>query len=181
MFECKYKYEVEDSIVCAKYIYKSQKRTQDKIIAFLIPVLMACMVGMLVWDIVKGNPFVWDIVLLVALVVLEVMYFIMPMMVVRSQKKAFEKQKIGEMDYILITINEKTCVEKFFKDDKEQTSIMHELRQLTSYLEDKNRLILVFNNVEYVCIRKDCFVGGIEKLKAHIEKTMAKTMSKTKK
>ena len=171
MFECKYKYEVEDSIVCAKYIYKSQKRTQDKIIAFLIPVLMACMVGMLVWD----------IVLLVALVVLEVMYFIMPMMVVRSQKKAFEKQKIGEMDYILITINEKTCVEKFFKDDKEQTSIMHELRQLTSYLEDKNRLILVFNNVEYVCIRKDCFVGGIEKLKAHIEKTMAKTMSKTKK
>ena len=93
MFECKYKYELEDSIVSAKYVYKSQKRTQDKVIAILIPILMVCMVAMLVFDIVKGNSFVWDIVLLVALVVLEAMYLIIPIMLVKSQKKSYNKQK----------------------------------------------------------------------------------------
>ena len=36
MFECKFKYELEDSLVSAKYIYKSQKRKQDKIIALSV-------------------------------------------------------------------------------------------------------------------------------------------------
>ena len=80
MFTCKFKYELEDSIVSAKYIYKSQKRTQDKIIAALIPILMAAMIAMLVYDILKGNSFIWDIVLLVALFALEVMYLLIPIM-----------------------------------------------------------------------------------------------------
>ena len=94
MFECKFKYELEDSLISAKYIYKSQKRTQDKVIAFLIPILMACMVAMLIYDIVKNKPFVWDIILLVALVALEVMYLIIPIMLVSSQKKSYKKQNI---------------------------------------------------------------------------------------
>ena len=52
MFECKYKYELEDSVISAKYVYKSQKRKQDKVIAILIPILMLCMVAMLIYDIV---------------------------------------------------------------------------------------------------------------------------------
>ena len=70
MFECKFKYELEDSIVCAKYIYKSQKRKQDKVIAILIPILIVCMIGMMIYDIVSKKSIVWDIVLLVALVIL---------------------------------------------------------------------------------------------------------------
>ena len=176
MFKCKYKFELEDSIVSAKYVYKSQKRKQDKVIAILIPILIACMIAMLVFDIVKKNSFVWDIVLLVALVVLEVMYLIVPLMLVSSQKKAFQKQKIDEMDYILIQIDENSCVETLIKDEKEVSKNVHALRQLTSYLEDKTRLILVFNKVEYVCLRKDNIQGDINKLKTHLEKTMSKAM-----
>lgn len=178
MFECKFKYELEDSIVSAKYIYKSQKRTQDKIIAILIPILMVCMVAMLVYDIVKGKSFVWDIILLVALVVLEVMYLIIPLMLVSSQKKSFAKQKIDEMDYIHIKIENNSCVETLVKDNEEKSKHVHNLKHLTSYLEDKNRLVLVFNKVEYVCIRKENLTGGVEKLKALLEKTMAKATKK---
>ena len=177
MFECKFKYTLEDSVISAKYIYKSQKRKQDKVIAFLIPILLLCMVGMLVFDIIKENSYVWDIVLIVALVLLEIMYLIIPFMLVRSQKKAYEKQKIDEMDYILIKIDENTCVETMFKDEQEVSKNIHSLRQLTSYLEDNARLILVFNKVEYVCLRKDCFVGDINKLKSLLEKTMSKVMN----
>ena len=175
MFECKFKYELEDSLVSAKYIYKSQKRKQDKVIAFLIPILMVCMIGMLIYDIVKNNSFVWDIVLLVALLVLEIMYLIIPIMLVSSQKKSYTKQKIDEMDYIQIKIDDKTCVESLIKDDEVKSTNMHSLRQLTSYLEDNNRIILVFNKVEYVCLRKANITGGVDKLKAHLEKTMSKT------
>lgn len=180
MFECKFKYEVEDSIISAKYIYKSQKRKQDKVIAILIPILMACMVGLLIYDIVTQRSFVWDIVLLVALIVLECMYLIIPFMLVRSQKKSYAKQKIDETDYILIKIDEHTCVETLHKDDKIVSSSMHSLKQLTSYFEDNSRLVLVFNNIEFVCLRKENLTGGIDKLKTHLNKVMAKA-SKTKK
>lgn len=178
MFECKFKYELEDSLVSAKYIYKSQKRTQDKVIAILLPILILSMIGMLVFDIVKDNSFVWDIVLLVALVVLQIMYLIVPLMLVSSQKKAFKKQKIDEMDYIIVKVDDNSCVESLYKDEKEVSKSVHNLRHLTSYLEDGQRLILVFNKVEYVCIRKDSLKGGLEKLKSHLEKIMSKTANK---
>ena len=174
MFECKFKYELEDSINSSKYIYKSQKRKQDKVIAILIPILLVCMIGMLIYDIIKGNSFVWDIVLLVALVVLEMMYLIIPLMLVKTQKKSFIKHKIGEMDYMLVKIDETTCVETLHKDEQEISKNIHALRQLTSYFEDQTRLVLVFNKVEYVCLRKENLVGGLDKLKAHLEKIMSK-------
>ena len=177
MFECIFKYELEDSIVSAKYIYKSQKRTQDKVIAILIPVLILSMIAMLVYDIVKNNSIVWDIVLLCALVVLEVMYLIVPLMLVRTQKKSFQKQKIAEMDFIKINIDEKSCTEVLVKGDEEVSRIVHPLKQLTSFLEDNKRLILVFNRVEYVCLRKENLVGDQNKLKQLLQKTMSKVVN----
>jgi hypothetical protein len=174
MFECKFKYELEDSLVSAKYIYKSQKRKQDKFIAILIPILIVCMIAMMVYDIVKGKSFVWDIVLLVALIALEVMYLIIPIMLVSSQKKSYYKQKIDEMDFIMIKIDANSCVESLHKDGKEMSNHTHSLRYLTSYLEDDKRLVLVFNKVEYVCLRKENVVGGLKELKAHLEKQMSK-------
>lgn len=174
MFECKFKYELEDSLVSSKYIYKSQKRKQDKIIAILIPILLVCMIGMLIYDVKKGNSIVWDIILIVALVALEVMYLIIPITLMRSQKKVFQKNKIDEMDYMLIKIDENICSESIFKDEKEVSNNIHSLRQLTSYLEDDERLVLVFNKVEYVCLRKAYIVGGLDKLKKHLEKIMSK-------
>lgn len=178
MFECKYKLELEDSIKCAKYVYKSQKRKQDKIIAILIPFLMVAIIAMLVFDIVKGNSFVWDIVLLIALVVLECMYLIIPIMLVQSQKKSYRKQNLANMDYLHIVIDDKQCVETLFKDEQEVAKNTHTLKFLTSYIEDKDYLILVFNKVEFVCVKKVGFVGDINKLKSLLQKVMSKVNNK---
>lgn len=174
MFKCKYKFELEDSVTSAKYVYKSQKRKQDKVIAILIPFLMVSMIAMLVLDIVRNKPFVWDIVLLVALIVLEIMYIIIPTTIVTSQKKAYQKQNLDSMDYLLITIDENICTETMFKDEQVQAKSSHNLKTLTSYIEDGNRLILIFNKVEFVCLRKANIEGGVEKLKSHLEKKMFK-------
>ena len=178
MFECKYKLELEDSIKCAKYVYKSQKRKQDKVIAILIPFLMIAIIAMLVFDIVKGKSFVWDIVLLVALVVLECMYLVIPIMLVQSQKKSYKKQNLADMDYLHIVVDDKQCVETLFKDEKEVAKNIHSLKFLTSYIEDKDYLILIFNKVEFVCIKKVGFVGDLNKLKSVLQKAMSKANSK---
>ena len=174
MFKCKYKLELEDSIKCAKYVYKSQKRKQDKIIAILIPFLMVAVIAMLVWDIVANRSFVWDLILLIALVVLECMYLIIPIMLVKSQKKSYDKQNLGDMDFLQIVIEDKQCVETLFKDEKEVAKNIHNLKFLTSYIEDKDYLILIFNKVEFVCIKKSGFDGDLNRFKNHLNKAMFK-------
>ena len=177
MFECKYKFELEDSLICAKYVYKSQKRKQGKVIAVLIPILMIAMVAMLIVDIVMKNSYVLDIILLVALVVLEIVYLIIPVTLVRSQKKSYKQQKLDEMDYLKIVIDNSLCTETLYKDESEQAKNVHSLKSLTSFLEDSTRLVLVFNKVEFVCIRKDKLTGGVDKLKAFLEKCMSKNIN----
>ena len=181
MFECKYKFELEDSIISAKYVYKSQRRKRDVVIAVMLPVLILIMVGMLVWDIVKGKSLVWDIVLLSALCVLQVLYLIVPITIVNQQKKSYKKQDLANMDQLVITIdNSGVCTETLYKNGEEVAKSAHGLKALTSYIEDNNRLILVFNKVEFVCIRKDCLTGGLDKLKMYLEKCMKKTSMRKK-
>lgn len=174
MFECKYKFELSDSIICAKHVYNSQKRKQDKIIAILVPILLVCTIALLVADIINKRNFVWDIVLICALTILEVLHLTIPVMLVKSQKKSYQQQKLGEMDYLLVKVENNLCTETLFKDNKEMAKNVHNLRSLTSYLEDNERLILVFNKVEFVCLRKNNISGGLDKVKAHLEKCMAK-------
>lgn len=175
MFECSYKYELEDSLICSKYIYKAQKRTKDKIIAILLPILLICMLVMLIADIINKKNLVWDIVLVIALIVLQIMYLLIPIMLRRSQIKAFKAQNVADMDLLTIKIDENLCTETMYKDNQEMSKVVHNLKNLTSYLEDNDRLILVFNQVEYVCLRKQNIKGDVEKLKNHLVKIMGKS------
>lgn len=174
MFECDYKFELEDSITCSKYVYKSQKRKRDKIIAVMIPILIVGMIGLLILDLAFKKPIVWDIILLVALVALQIMYALIPRMLVRAQKKAYYSQKLDEMDNLHIKIEDNICIEILQKDGQEMAKNVHNLRQLTSYIEDNDRLILIFNQVEFTNIPKAKLKGDINKLKAHLEKIMSK-------
>lgn len=174
MFECKFKLTERDCITSAKYVYKSQKRKRDTVIAVLIPILFACMVAMLVVDIVHKKSVVWDVVLLCALAVLEVVYLLIPLTIITSQKKSYRKQNLGDMDYLLVTIDDTMCYETMFKDGAEVVKNAHSLKQLTSYIEDANRLVLVFNKIEFVVVDKAGLKGDLAKLKAHLEKIMSK-------
>lgn len=174
MFECKYKFQLEDSIACAKYVYKSQRRNKDKVLGIMIPILICLMIAMLVFDIMQKRSIVWDIILLVALVVLGALYIAIPITLVASQKKSFKKQKLDEMSYLLVKIDDKLCVETLYKDGEEVAKSIHNLKQLTSYLEDQTRLVLVFNKVEFTCVKKDCLNQDVTKLRTHLEKAMSK-------
>ena len=175
MFECKYKLQLEDCLKCSKYVYKSQKRKQDKVIAVLIPILMLCLIGMLIYDIICKRSILWDAVLLGALVVLQIMYLLIPIMLVKSQKRSFEKQNLGDMDYIHIKIDEKSCIEELVKNEEVVARNNHNLKLLTSYVEDETTITLIFNKVEFTCLKKEFLVGDINKLKNILQKAMKKS------
>lgn len=174
MFECKFKLTESDCVQSAKYVYKSQKRKQDKVIAVLIPILMLAMVAMLIVDIVKHKSLVWDIILLAALLILEIIYLVIPLTIVRSQKKSYLKQGLKDMDYLLVTIDDTLCTETLVKNGAEAAKNVHNLKALSSYIEDDVRLVLVFNKVEFVVVKKQNLVGSLNGLKAHLEKIMSK-------
>ncbi len=178
MFECKYKIEEKDCVQSAKYVYKSQKRKQDKIIAVLIPILFVAIVAMLIYNACTGKSVIWESIMAGALVILEIFYLLIPVIIVHSQKKSFKQQKLDEIDYLQIKIEGVTCVETLVKDGAEIAKNVHNLKSLTSYLEDSERLILVFNKVEFVCIRKSELTGGLDKLKSYLEKMMSKSTTK---
>lgn len=128
MFECKYKFQLDDNIKCAKYVYNSQKRKQDKVIAIMLPILLLAMIAMLVVDIVNDKSVIWDIVLLVMLIVLQIMYFIMPAMVVKQTKKSYKAQDLANMDFVKININDNTCTLAFQKEMKKLVRKIYLLR-----------------------------------------------------
>lgn len=174
MFESKYKFTLEDNIKCAKYVYNSQKRKQDKVIAIMLPILLVCMIAMLIVDIVNHKSVVWDIILLVMLVVLQIMYFVMPLMVVKQTKKSYKAQEFDTMDCIKVNINDNSCVVAFEKDNQEYGKKTLSLKSLTSYIEDNDSLVLVFNKVEYVLVKKENLTGDLNRLKNMLKKAMAK-------
>jgi hypothetical protein len=102
------------------------------------------------------------------------MYLVIPIMLVQSQKKSFKKQNLADMDYLHIVVDEKQCIETLFQDEKEVAKNIHTLKFLTSYIEDRDYLILIFNKVEFVCIKKVGFVGDLNRLKSHLQKAMSK-------
>lgn len=175
MFTCKYKYELEDSLTSAKYVFRSQKRTKDKVIAIMIPILMLAMVALMIVDIVNKKSYVLDIILIACLVVLEIMYLLIPVTLKYSQKKSFYKQNLDKMDFLQVSIDNASCTEVLIKDDEEQAKNIHSLKTLTSYLEDDKRLILVFNGAEYVCLKKEFITGDLNQLKALLQRSMAKS------
>ena len=175
MFECNYKFELDDNIKCAKYVYNSQKRKQDKVIAIMLPILMVAMIAMLIVDIVNKKNVIWDVAPLVMLGVLQTMYLTMPLMVVKQTKKSYVQQKLNDMDSIKIVINDNQCNMTFVKDGVELEPKTLHLKMLTSYIEDQGNIVLVFNKLEYVLIKKAHLKGDIKKLRALLEKAMSKS------
>ena len=99
----------------------------------------------------------------------------MPLMVVKQTKKSYAQQKFAEMDSVKVTINDNVCKMAFVKDGVELEPKTLHLKMLTSYIEDNDSLVLVFNKVEYIMIKKDGMKGDLKKLKAILEKAMAKS------
>ena len=174
MFECNYKFTIDDAIKCAKYVYKSGRSKKEKIILYAVPVLLVIVSALLVVDIINKRAIVWDVILLVGITLLFVLTLIMPLLVVKAQKKQYNSQNFNDMDSLSIKINNGILEEAMMKNGEAVLKNTHNLKTLVSFLEDDEDIILVYATGEYTCIKKSNLVGDIGKLRATLTKAMTK-------
>ena len=172
MFECSYKFTIQDAIKCAKYVYRSQRRKQEKIVIFALPFLLLAIIAMLVFDIIRGRQIVWDIILIVGLFLLGGLTYSMPLIVKRTQIKQYTNQGFGDMDSLDIKIINGVCEEAMVKNGENVVHNTHNLKTLISYIEDDDDFILVYNTGEYTCIKKNKSSGDLVKLRQTLQKAM---------
>ena len=172
MFECNYKFTIDDAVKCAKYVYKSQRSKKEKFLLVAVPILLVIMVGMLIFDIVNSRAYVWDIILIVGIVFLFALTLVMPLVVIRAQKKQYASQNFADMDNLSIKINNGTLEEAMMKDSKVQLKNTHNLKSMVSFLEDDEDFILIYETGEYTCIKKLNLIGDVNRLRAALTNAM---------
>lgn len=172
MFECNYKFTIQDASKCARYVFKSQRGGKERFLAIAVPMLLLVMVGLLVFDIVKGRPIIIDIVLIISIAVLLVLTLMLPMFVVRVQRKQYKAQNFDDMDSLKIKINNGICEEAMMKDGKAVLENSHNLKTMVSFIEDDENIILLYNTGEYTCIKKLNLIGDVERLRSVLTKAM---------
>lgn len=146
LIQSKFKYDSKVAGQASKLAYKLNKKTKDKIVFWSIPIAFAIMVGILIYDIIKQNSLVLDIVLLSILVVIEAMNLFMPLIISKMQAKYFKKIDELNYDYFISEYNKGIFKEKIYKDN--QIIVANEVgaEKFSNYGIFDHYLVVVFNN-----------------------------------
>ena len=141
-----FKYTIDLGISATKATFKIKKTNKDKVTHILLIVFMFIMTAMLVWDIVRGASFVIDLIILIALVGVEIFNLIMPLIIIKTQKKFLNQLNLSEMDYTQKEITKDKCTETYYKNNKIVMQNVCEMTSLMGYQIDDKYAFLVFNN-----------------------------------
>lgn len=141
-----FKYTVDLGAQAVQTTFKVKRTVKDKVVNVLLVVFMFVMAGMLVWDISRDKGIVLDIILLVALALMSIFSLVMPFIVKIVQKKFLKKINIDDMDYTETEINDKNCIETYYKDGKVALQNVCDIRDLMGYRIIDGHIFLIFNN-----------------------------------
>lgn len=142
----KFKYTIDLGVSATKSTLKLKKSNKDKVTHILLIVFVFLMSGLLVWDILKGNSFVIDIIILVALVGVEIFSLVMPSIIIHTQKKFLNQLDLDNMDYTETVINKDKCTETYYKDNKIVMQNVCDMSKLMSYEVKQEYMFVVFSN-----------------------------------
>ena len=146
MFQSKYKFNADVTATASKLAFKNRGKKRDILVHISVPIAVIIMVAILVYDIINSNSFVFDIILIVMLVVLEVLNLCMPMIVFKSQKKYLKRLEAEDFDYCLAEYDKHEFKEKFYKDKKLVYSNAISEDKVANFAEFEHYFIVIFNN-----------------------------------
>jgi len=146
MLQSRYKFNSEISAKASKLNYKSQTKRKELFINIAVPIGIMLMIGVLIYDIIKDNNLVFDIILLSLLILVEIMNFVMPAVIYSSQKRYLKKLDALNMDYCIAEYDKGKFREKYYKD--KQMIYLNEIDadKFASFQMFENYLFIFFNN-----------------------------------
>ena len=146
MLQSRYKFNSEISAKASKLSYKSQNKKKELFINISIPLAIALMIGILIYDIIKSKNFVFDIILLVLLIVVEAMNISMPHIIYASQKRYLKKLDNLKLDYCIAEYDNGKFKEKYYKDKEMIYFNEIDADKFSSYSYFENYIFIFFNN-----------------------------------
>ncbi|MBQ7798680.1 MAG: hypothetical protein IJ371_06120 [Clostridia bacterium] len=172
-----FKYTMDLGVSATKATFKLRKTKKDTTTHILVIVFMFIMAGVLVWDILRDASFTIDLILLIALVVIEILGLIMPRIIIHTQKKFLKQLNLDEMDYTITEISKGKCTETYYKNNKIVMQNVCDISKLVAYEINDNYAYVVFNN--FACAIFDLTTLNVskEELIQTLDTTIAKNKS----
>jgi len=164
MIQSKYNFNKEIGVEASKVAFKTKSKKKELFLAFAVPVALIVMIGVLIYDIHKGNSLIFDIILLALLVFLSGLNFFMPFVVAKSQNKYLTKIEDEKFDYFISEYHKGKFKEKIYKDNKMVFCNEVEIDKLMSFKEFElngvKYFLVMFNNYASLVFDTTNFVEG---------------------
>lgn len=141
-----FKYTVDLGIQATKQAFKLKKSKKDLVVHILIATFILIMIGVIIWDIIRDASFTLDLILLVALVIVEIFSIVMPLIIIHMQKKFLKQLNLAEIDYTVTEISKGKCLESYYKNNKIVMQNVCEMSKLIAYEIKGNYVYVVFSN-----------------------------------
>lgn len=141
-----FKYTLDLGLSATKMAFKLKKTKKDAITHILVLIFIAIMSIIVAFDIVHDKKFRLDLIILIALVVVEIFNLIMPCIIIHIQKKFLKQLNLEEIDYTITEINKGRCTESYYKDNKVKMQNVCSMSKLIGYRKVDNYVFVVFSN-----------------------------------
>ncbi len=173
--QSKFDYTVELGLNATKQSIKLKRSKKDIIVHILVIAFIGIMSAVLVWDIMREASIVIDLIILIALILLEIFNIVMPFVILSMQKKFLRQVFTVGFDYTLTEIDKNKCLESYYKDGKILMQNVCDMTDLIGFSEQDGYLYLVFNNFA-TGIFKIVTLQNItlDKFKQNLEQTISK-------
>lgn len=178
ILQSKYKCNSEIAIKSSKIAYKLKRAKKDKFAFWATPVALLIMIGVMIYDIVKSNSLVLDIILVAALLLVQILNLVMPIIASKMQAKYFKKLDELNYDYFISEFNDGVFKEKVYKDSQLIMCNQVSIEKMQNYAMFDNFLVVVFDNYAMLLFDLDNMQMGT---KEDLIKLMETTMGLKKK
>lgn len=168
MFECTYKFTEEDNVIGTIYTMQKQPKKSLKVLKWTLPFLLILNLILLVMDIKDKTSVFLDIVMIIVVIACMLLVYNMNSIYRYSARVSYRKV-LADKDLFSVYMDEKNCTVAFFKDNVEVAKEVLDWKDLTDFVEDDNRLILIFG-IKFVIVRKDLLKGELDLLKIMLTK-----------
>jgi len=170
LFECRYKYTEEDNQKGSMTTYKYLRHSGWALVfEILMWVIVGCtiagLVAGMVYSAVSKNQIDLDYLpTIICELVFVVLWLLLPVIQKNAARSVYRKN-LADKDEIVVLFDESRCITSFYKNGEETNKQIIELNTISTFIEDKDYLTIIFDKRIFVLVKKQYLNGDLGLLK----------------
>lgn len=168
----RFNYTIDLGLDAMRAVFKLRKTKKDVIMHILLLVFIGLFAGLVVVDIIKHKSLIWDIVILIALIVMEIFSLVMPLIILHNQKKFLQQLNLDKIDYTTTEITKEKCIETYYQNNKASMQNVCQMNKLMAYKQQDNYIFAVFSNFACAIFDINSLNVGKDELIKYLDSTI---------